>query len=566
MKKEQYSEKFNHIYTTLNSEEKRHFLIALLTKNNNELKNILGPISKKTNSDIKSFEAETANYFKESKKGEAVPFQILECIKVSFSTEKKQELLLLLLNVFQSIPEASFDNQNSMSMKTKKGLLPIFLEKVDTNIKSTIIAELTDLSYTPILPALSPSEVKIKSRITINEYKAAGKCNLDLSEFLILTIALLKDCEKVLPPSIGIDLACNYLFTNYDDCLKSIKDYCEERLNQYVSSVFKLSPTETEIFKIVLTGSKNISKFDFEKNSAREFFETRLSQYIVGLGEESKSKSKSKENGNLNHATLTAVNKILQYFLGEAGKVHNSEELEVKISIFANSYKDKKRFDPHRLEEIQKHNEEYQKRDRIAKSPYIERKHEATESDVSEHQVFSSSGGVMKGKTPTFLNSQLPPIRNALNCVTVKAPYDSKKAQWGHERIYSAYVGSISGHAANIIGMLEYYLKDPQNSQNKDKTVLSNDINMFLVQIVGVYAKRGYHSMLEVMDIIHSKSIQNLFKQYHVNVNLHQCFLNENLHGQLLNYAMDDALAYTKTLVFKRGVHNDLLTSRALAQ
>ena len=128
------------------------------------------------------------------------------------------------------------------------------------------------------------------------------------------------------------------------------------------------------------------------------------------------------------------------------------------------------------------------------------------------------------------------------------ASENKTKEQWfrHNNRYYAAYVGSVSGHACEIVGMLDKYIKHNQKNQK-----LEEDLHLFLVQLVAVYIKRGYHSALEIIDVLHDPPIQDLFNQYGVTINLDQYFNCEEA-ASFFEYAMNDALAYTKHQVYLR--------------
>lgn len=187
--------------------------------------------------------------------------------------------------------------------------------------------------------------------------------------------------------------------------------------------------------------------------------------------------------------------------------------MERKICIFANGYKDKEKYNTEQLEHFMKSCPAYNTRDRIPKDKktgILERKFETSADKVGE-DVWNSAGGVMRSISPTFFDAQRDPMRNMLvdsSEVSPKKETSSTQWFWSNKRFRSAYVGSISGHTCNIVFMLNRYMQENQ----KDPS-LSQDINLFLIQLVAVYAKRGYHGMLEVMDVLHDQKVQEFLKK-----------------------------------------------------
>lgn len=565
---------FNRFFHDLNDARKMAFLSALLTRNERLLFELIN--STAYDNRLKLSISKIFYYFKDTPSVAILHPVLLNYLQRILASMEVSALVPLLLSTFQSVPETSSysHRQGTISMMSKKEIFALLLSFAETDVQKAVISQVTDLSYDPKLPAYRPTlnDVNyVKSNLTVKEYKfTASRGKVDISEFLVLSIKLLEKCSRKLPIFLLTDLSVDYLFIRYDDCLRKIKVYCETRLKynsdiQYQRNVlFKLSSEEKNIFTEVLELSKNLAPFDYNKNYTRRFFETRLSQYVTGLmhnsktviAKENKSEHKSDkyDDTEIREDSLRAVNKILYFYLGKKGLVHDPKELEINMSIFGNSYKDKSKYDAKELEKVFYHGKAYSKKDRVSRGGAIkERKLEVKASDVGD-SVWCSSGGVMDRRTPTFLDSQInPPLRNVLADTTRRADPDEKIPQWGYERKYAAYVGSISGHTGNMVGILRKYMQE-----NKHDPDLSKDINLFLVQFVAVYVKRGFHSILEVVDMLNDESIQATFKSHGVSVNIESMFSDEELFAKHLEYAMDDAMSYTKTLVLKRPLKEEI--------
>ncbi|HAU0557795.1 TPA: Dot/Icm T4SS effector Ceg14/sidL, partial [Legionella pneumophila] len=323
---------------------------------------------------------------------------------------------------------------------------------------------------------------------------------------------------------------------------------------------------EKEVQKI-LEASGNLKRFKPTSNNPRRFFETRLAQYINGLSHSEKTieidsigEDKEPEDEELRDNTLKACNKILQFFLGDCGRVDTPREMEQKICIFANGYKDTSKFTKKEVEFITgvlHHAGAHKGRDRVERDKLTgikERKFE-TDSEKVGSDVWNCGGGVMKGCSPVFYDAQRDPMRNMLVDSSTVAPDNKEGKQWfwNNNRQYSSYVGSISGHTCNIVGMLAKYM-----TEYKEDLDLQNDINLFLIQVIGVYAKRGFHAMLEVIDVLHDPYVQDIFKGYGVQVNLYSYFKENPELAGFLQHAMNDATTYTQALVNKKHVKEAL--------
>ncbi|HAT6978181.1 TPA: hypothetical protein F8R96_02895 [Legionella pneumophila] len=492
--------------------------------------------------------------------------ELLEFVQVMLANESEKTLLTILMNAFQSIPELSLDSKTgTLSMKTKKALLPLLIEKVDTSIAKSIMSQLTDISFDSVLPAFRPSigdPSYKKTNINLSKYLSLVGDKTDISEFLILTIGLFTSL-KIGDKGFLQELSADYLFVRYDDCLHKIMEKLKEK-----KVVEQLG--EKQVQKI-MEASGNLKPFDPIRNDPRRFFETRLAQYINGLSHSEETleidlteEGTEPEDEELRDNTLKACNKILQFFLGDCGRVDTPREMEQKICIFANGYKDTSKFTKKEVEFITgvlHHAEAHKGRDRVARKESTgikERKFE-TDSEKVGSDVWNCGGGVMTGCSPVFYDAQREPMRNMLVDSSTVAPDNKEGKQWfwNNNRQNSSYVGSISGHTCNIVGMLAKYM-----AEYKKDPDLQNDINLFLIQVIGVYAKRGFHAMLEVIDVLHDPYVQDIFKGYGVTVNLYSYFKETPELAGFLHHAMNDANTYTQVLVNKQHV-KEVLQSKS---
>lgn len=583
--KETYNEHLIKLYSCLSEESKKLFFNAILMRNTELLKEVM---AMNNINDADAFIKITDQLFSAAPPTEIVHGVILGALQDVIAKEKSSSIIPLLISTFESIPETSSSNLPGtyIDIRSKLILLSLLVAKKSTAEQAVLISKVNrDISYDPKLPAFRPSlgdGSYVKTRISFEEYKAAVRkhdskdddaVQVNISEFIILTIGLLQELglEKTIKgKSLLTEISNDYLFARYDSCLSKIKKYCGNRIFLAESHpshpFFKLDSHKKMAFDTILKISTNLIEFNSEENHTRRFFETRLSQYIVGLihneqtvikkqpVKESKDE-KHPDDQELHVQALKSINKILKFYLNDAGSVSNIQQLETNMSLFCNGYKDKERFDPKKLEHILHHSRAYNLRDRSSKPSeegVLERKFELDVKSVG-NPVWNSSGGAMSSLSPTFLDSQLsPPVRNMLVDSSCKTPSikDSKK-QWSRQnnREYAAFVGSISGHIGNIVGMLINYME-----KFKEDISLSRDINFFFMIIVSIYVKRGFHSILEIMDMLYDESIQKIFKSYGVIVDPEKFFLNDKYFSKHLDYALNDALAHTKTFTMKRNI------------
>lgn len=569
-------------YGNLDEDQKKKFIKAILTKNSNLLTNIPTP---------STIFRELTYQFQCTKKSEIINETLLSILQNLIMNEKGDALFLsqLLIKTFEAIPEtkSTSDTGICIDMQSKFEILNL-LVKFRQDHQKIISAASRDLSYDPKLPSFRPTlgdGSYIKSRISIAEFKTIFKSPIDISEYIIITLGMLRQLgvENTGPGKVLLkDIMNDYLFVRYDTCLEKIRKYCQARIELariYPDhSTFKINQEYKSIFPDIINYSYELKDFNPNINHARRFFETRLAQYITGLFHTKetinpthilKKKNQFKFNDHhLHHQTLKSINKILQFYLGQAGHIENINQLEVTMSLFCNGYKDESKFDPKVFTNILQKSPTHQKRDRINRtfdSKIIERKYELDPKSVGD-SIWNSSGGVMFNLTPSFLDAQIsPPVRNMLVDVSCREECKNHKTQWSREnnRHYTPFVGSISGHTAKIIGMLITYMEKCAKEHDPD---LNKDLHCMFITIMALNVKRGFHSILEVLDMLSDKYIQSIFREFGVEINLEKLFVDSKYLSPYLDFAMNDALSYTKTLTLKRSVLSELIEKTSITK
>lgn len=569
MNKDHNKIRFKQIYVALGKREKieelnikASFLKAILSGDEDLL------IKSLKEAGLLNFSRDKALLNMKKKKDDLVVPKLMALIQVTVASEDENDLLTILMKIFQSIPEQSLDREaKTIDMKTKKKLLLKMIEGTEPAKAKSVLSQLTDISFDASLPSFNPAlgdANYVNISLNIKNYLALIGDKTDISEFLLLSIGFMTS-NDLADATFLQEISVDYLFVKYDECCEKILAYLSKK------EVYeKLESLQKNSLSQIIAAAKNLRVYDCTYNNPRRFFETRLAQYINGISnsentikniKDNKIKGAINDHERLKNETINAATNILKFFLGKNGSVKNPQDMEQKICIFANGYKDTTKFTTEEITFI--HSvlataEAYKGRDRVIRAPetgILERKFE-TDPDKVGASVWNSAGGVMQGNSPTFYDAQCNPLRNMLVDSSRCADKDSSKSQWfwNNNRHYSSYVGSISGHTCHIIGMLNKYMTKNNTNPNLEK-----NINLFLVQIIAVYAKRGFHSMLEIMDIIHDPYIQEIFATHKIKVNLYDYFKKPE-NADFLRYAINDCTAYTCVLVSKAQIKESLTT------
>lgn len=436
-----------------------------------------------------------------------------------------------------------------------------------------------DVAYSEPITPLETQTVPIKItktpfKITFAQYEKA-LMNIDDSNFIVLTIGLLEgfDTEKKHQHELEA-IKQDYLELNYDRAKKRLIE-----VSNSLKDTRKLNQDQFDIIAWTNAGARAVES---DKNDTRRFFETRLGQYMLGQGEKlheigsidriSRAIIEAPTESNRDIANIIPLvahethetDKRIEVL--QKGTMYEMKDRARRITVFkltnSNnveiSFKDKKtveqfvpkmKLDPPLKEgDLRKAKEKLKME--LKKEDYLLLQSQGDFSEVfppyntlttKTEPVLSKNIGSLRASSPSFPD-EITQKELTNRIVDIYRP-GGGTGTYSESRPYSPFVASISGTTFTAIAHMEDYMKTHANSPT-----LNEDMNNFFKYFIGTYAVLGYHSYHEIQDVLREKPIVDLFKAYHVN-------LKVNINPYVVDMAMNDTLAYARTLSLKEGLH-----------
>lgn len=396
-------------------------------------------------------------------------------------------------------------------------------------------AELIDYAYHETTKIITATEAnKYTGKISPTKYKTAIQAELDHSEFILLTLGVLKDALNN-----GEPLAMNsaqkvelnnirrlYMARDYENAITKINEFC---VNHREAIGGALADTIT-------LRSTRLNEVDRSKNYPRRFFETRLGQTFLGQGVE-----------------LERINRICLAITGvrfeTGGITPGSPEVAqiVKDAVSAVSdFSQPPHYAPeamyHRYKELVTQSDFYRNRGKIYRPGFYDK----AQAALSSPTIHSRNRGVMVSNQPSFGDeiTQQDYINKTADKTGSLGPYSPLARR-------SAFAGDLSGHAYGMVAKLEKYMQ-----LNRSSPTLEDDVNHFIKAFMSDYTSRGSHSFFEVFDAFNEPAVLRIFADCGVRLNLEW---SDELLEQVTNASQD----YTTALVLRRTTHTNLSESLA---
>ncbi len=113
---------------------------------------------------------------------------------------------------------------------------------------------------------------------------------------------------------------------------------------------------------------------------------------------------------------------------------------------------------------------------------------------------------------------------------------------------FTAYVASTSGHTFYLVALVEDYMKKHQSDPD-----LESDVNAYIKAFILSYVHSGYHSYLEVVDVLNEPEVKKIFQDNNVNLDL-------TWKSNIIEQATKDTQEYAKTVCLKKTLLDGLKT------
>ncbi|MCS5708464.1 hypothetical protein CC99x_006035 [Candidatus Berkiella cookevillensis] len=353
---------------------------------------------------------------------------------------------------------------------------------------------------------------KIKSQYI----EALNSPNLDSSDLILMSIQLLEAELKV----ELVDVRNAYIQNDYSTAKQIINNLCANNIE------------DQRIAMLVIQKMLQVRDIP-EENQSRRYFEARFSKALLG---------------GLNERDFEALNHFLQTIrrldtdgafasqlptadvmtLQDAVKVVNVVRGFGDDNPIVNGYRGPLR----------------------KKSPIVPRKDRddtpIKEDDNSRAKPLSLNPGVMKASAPIPVDEQLD------KALQGKTP-DTFRIDRGVNDGFSAtradipFVNSVSGTAFSLSVMLHFFLEE-----NKGQEGLEAEVDSIIRAFMGHMCGKGYHSMGEMIEVLRDPSVQNLFAQ-------HQIALNLDFNSDTTRDTFKAAASYSKTINIKRKFSEELV-------
>ncbi|MCP4181152.1 MAG: hypothetical protein GY756_25585 [bacterium] len=391
--------------------------------------------------------------------------------------------------VFKSISD------EVMHPNRKRGILSQVNKKISQSI--------SDLTFEE--PIKYISESVCPGTIPLKNYNVLVHAGLDDSEFIILTAGVLKNFLN--NPNYITTIIDKYYKYEYDEAKNEIKQILRYHRNIFPSKL-------CDSLNLGLINSQSIT--NKSSNSTRRYFETKLALYHLG-----------------NDMKLWLINEVISVF--SKSTLANREQAEQAILTWSDSEKHERYVRIFYERALKKKSLLYPTKDRIVKNGFL------TKRDLSRHKtssqtVMSHQYGLMSTKDPYFADeiTSCPQINRIPDIYT----HSFKRGTYPMKRTNAIYNASLSGHMYFVVGLLEKFM-------SKYGSYGQEAVNEFLLALIAVYAKNGFHSNHEILDVLHEPHIVEPLKKRGINLNLH-------FRPYALKNALRDTIDYTRMYTTKR--------------
>ncbi|MCL9780722.1 hypothetical protein M9194_04630 [Vibrio sp. S4M6] len=412
---------------------------------------------------------------------------LISFLLVTPQLRKIYDLVRFLKNIFKSIHDS---------------ILPPYIKyEILKEIKPELKNYISELSYYEPMKNLTEMNRNI---IQINQTqfgKIVSSNQYDVSEIILLSYGLISGS---LPGEIRSNILNNYYFLEYPNAW------------DYMSGHDLI---DHNLFDRALEVDAGNS------NNTRRYFETKLSLYYLGRSMQ-----------------LDLIRAVLSVYTDM--DINNVSDAEAAILIWSDSEANERILRLRKVRKYKKSSPLLAKKDRKFRSGIMSKRDLSKKPKwESSQQIHSGNGGLMKSTAPGFYDEVSHKGMINQHSDTYTHSYREDAYPCGSQRdLLRPFNASISGHMFFVVALLERFMATKRNN-------CQLEVNEFLLAVIAIYGKYGFHSHFEVIDALYE--MRDTFKEY--GVELHLRFSDDDLH-----LAAIDACDYVKHCRLKRSMLSEL--------
>lgn len=372
----------------------------------------------------------------------------------------------------------------------------------------------------PIIHTIDNSGEGEMARNTNDLKRMLKSGKLDSSDFILIGLDILEKEKRTLEDQTAMNEAIHsikidYLDISYDNAVSKLITAAESLGEPDIGELFKETATKA---------AKNSKP---EQVESRRYFENRF------VNEQWEALDTPAHHDSLDRLAKFMVGANLRYAEGEnfsdLRKVNDLTEMEMVIAAL--------RGFGETTDAIFEQENAMRAEEKTPLSGFKDRGAKRGSDDVGH----SMNPGIIKANSPM-------PLDERRERVVKGSITDSFLINRRMEKGYSAgnvdvpFVNSVSGTAYTLAAVLQQYMKANENSPT-----LQQDMDHIVQTFVAFTCKSGFHSLPEMMDVLRSPEVTDVFDSYNLTI-------NNPFSKNTLDTAINAASHYTETRQSQKGV------------
>ncbi|MBP7190198.1 MAG: hypothetical protein KA998_03010 [Rickettsiaceae bacterium] len=133
--------------------------------------------------------------------------------------------------------------------------------------------------------------------------------------------------------------------------------------------------------------------------------------------------------------------------------------------------------------------------------------------DKDNKEIFSKNPGIMLANNPMPQNELLEKTQSNRIVDSFNIAIDKSPKGFSASNTQVPFTNSVSGATYDMIATMSLYMQQHANDPD-----LNKDINNIVQNFCAFTCKKGYHSMAEMLEVIHSEEAKKVFNEYNVTI------------------------------------------------